>query len=260
MTFQNEVRSSVPGGRRAWWRGGLPVLAQRAPAPASVKLPPEVLSLACAPKLAFEAPPTPLRVTGSQESFVHRSLRPRRPDHDQRGHRQRHRGRPGVLHAPRRARSSGARSAATIRPRSGRRAGSASRRWTTRCRSPRSRTRATGIELNDYLEPFVLPDEPAISAIRPKAQRGNYGRVMTGNDSRTSFGRGDYFVVDRGSDHGVSRGAQLRRLPRQPAAGEFPVRAWRGGGGGSRCPSRRRCGSRCRATRSWRATTSRLRK
>jgi hypothetical protein len=45
--------------------------------------------------------------------------------------------------------------------------------------------------------------------LRPRAQRGNYGRLMTGNDNRTIFGRGDYFLVDRGSDHGVSKGAQF---------------------------------------------------
>jgi hypothetical protein len=41
------------------------------------------------------------------------------------------------------------------------------------------------------------------------AQRGNYGRVLAGNDNRTSFARGDYFVVDRGSDHGLTLGAQF---------------------------------------------------
>ncbi|MGH9255729.1 MAG: hypothetical protein ACRD3C_14305, partial [Vicinamibacterales bacterium] len=65
------------------------------------------------------------------------------------------------------------------------------------------------IALNDYLEPFVLPTVPDISPDRPVAQRGNYGRVMAGNDNRKSFGRGEYFVVDRGSDHGVTRGAQF---------------------------------------------------
>src|SRR5687767_15193664 len=54
----------------------LPVLAQKGPAPEPVRLPPEILSLACAPKLTFEAPPTPIRVTGSQESIVHRSFAP----------------------------------------------------------------------------------------------------------------------------------------------------------------------------------------
>ena len=63
--------------------------------------------------------------------------------------------------------------------------------------------------MNDYLEPFVLPDLPAISPDRPPAQRGNYGRVLAGNDNRTSVARNDYFLVDRGSDHGVTVGAQF---------------------------------------------------
>ena len=33
--------------------------------------------------------------------------------------------------------------------------------------------------------------------------------MITGNDNRASFGRGDYFIVDRGSDHGVTVGAQF---------------------------------------------------
>src|SRR5688572_10374028 len=54
----------------------LPVLAQRAPAPGPTNLPAEILSLACSPALAYAAPPRPLRITGSQESFVHRSFAP----------------------------------------------------------------------------------------------------------------------------------------------------------------------------------------
>lgn len=65
------------------------------------------------------------------------------------------------------------------------------------------------IEPNDYLEPFVLPNIPDTSILRPKAQRDNYGHVLTGNDNRTSFGRDDYFVIDRGSNHGIAAGAQF---------------------------------------------------
>src|SRR5687767_10685398 len=54
----------------------LPVLAQKAPAPEPVRLPPGILSLACAPKLTFETPPTPIRVTGGQEALVRRSFAP----------------------------------------------------------------------------------------------------------------------------------------------------------------------------------------
>jgi hypothetical protein len=65
------------------------------------------------------------------------------------------------------------------------------------------------IEIDDYLEPFVLPTVPTISKDRPKAQRDHYGRVLVGADRRASFGKGDYFVIDRGSDHGVEMGSQF---------------------------------------------------
>ncbi len=65
------------------------------------------------------------------------------------------------------------------------------------------------VEPNDYLEPFVLPDIPEVSINRQEAQRGNYGRILTGADNRTLFGSRDYFIVDRGSNHGVTVGAQF---------------------------------------------------
>jgi hypothetical protein len=74
------------------------------------------------------------------------------------------------------------------------------------------------VEQGDYLEPFLAPEPPAVSAERPPAQRGNYGRILLGADRRASFGKGDFMIVDRGSDHGVSRGAQfvVYRDRRQP--------------------------------------------
>lgn len=216
MTFQTKFAAASLVAA-AVVAGGLPVLAQRAPAPASVNLPPEVLSLACAPKLMFEPPPTPIRVTGSQESFVHRVFGP------------------GDLLTINAGTDNGievgqeyyTRRAVPVERRPIGRDNPATIRTTSWIRiwavddemSLATITHAcTGVELNDYLEPFSLPDEPAISVIRPKAQRGNYGRLMTGNDRRTLFGRGDYFLVDRGSDHGVSRGAQfvIYRDNRQP--------------------------------------------
>jgi hypothetical protein len=194
------------------------VSAQRAPAAVPTKLSPDILSLACAPGLAYEAPPTPLRVTGSQESLVRRTFAPgdlivvnggtdngidfgqeyftrcavpveRRPIS---------RDNPATIHTSGWIRIyavDSEMSLATI---------------TFGCDS---------VELNDYLEPFALPDIPAISADRPTAQRGNYGQVLTGHDNRTSFGRRDYFMVDRGSNHGVTAGAQfvIYRDGRQPA-------------------------------------------
>src|SRR5688500_5966481 len=55
----------------------LSVAAQKGPAPqASTNLPADVLSLACSPTLVYEAPPTPLRITGGQDSFARRTFQP----------------------------------------------------------------------------------------------------------------------------------------------------------------------------------------
>lgn len=191
--------------------------AQRAPAAAAAKLPAQVLDLACAPKLAFEPPPSPLRVTGGQDSFVRQ------------------------VHAP------GDLVTINAGSRNGIEAGQEyyTRRVLVSRREPITRETpgtivTTGwikvwavdddmslatithachtIEIDDYLEPFVLPTMPAVSADRPKPQRDNYGRVMTGSHGRRMFSQGDFFLVDRGSDHGVTPGSQfvLYRNKRQP--------------------------------------------
>jgi hypothetical protein len=205
MTVQTTTAASLAAAVLA---AALPVLAQRAPMPQPVNLPPEVLSLACAPKLTFEVPPTPLRVTGSQESNVHRMLGP------------------GDLITINAGTDNGVevgqeyyvRRAVPIERRPISRDNPATIRtsaWIRIWAVDREMSLATithacdSVQLEDFLEPFVLPEEPAVSVIRPRAPRGNYGRLMTGNDNRTIFGRGDYFLVDRGSDHGVSRGSQF---------------------------------------------------
>jgi len=187
---------------------GLPVLAQRAPAPRPANLPAEILSLACAPSLVYEAPPTPLRISGSQESFIRRSFAPgdlitinagteNGIDVGQEYYTRRA--------VPIERRPIGRDNPATIRTTGWIRIYAVDKRMslatiTSACDS---------VQLNDYLEPFVLPEIPAVSARRPAAQRDNYGRILAGNDNRTSFARGDYFVVDRGSDHGVTVAAQF---------------------------------------------------
>jgi hypothetical protein len=182
--------------------------AQRAPAPAPVNLPPEVVSLACAPSLTFEAPPTPIRVRGSQDSDIHRLFAPgdlitinagtdNGIDVGQEYYTRRA--------VPLEKRPIGRDNPATIRT-SG---------WIRIYAVDRRMSLATivhacdAVELDDYLEPFVLPEVPPASEALLMAQRGNYGRVITGNDNRTAFGRGDYFIVDRGSDHGVTVGARF---------------------------------------------------
>ena len=183
--------------------------AQRAPIGEPVRLPPDVVSLACAPTaLAYEAPPTPLRVTGSQHPTSHRTFAP------------------GDLVTGNAGSENGLdvgqeyytrRAVPLAKGRIGRDNPAAIRTtgWIRIYAIDRRMSLATiqhacdSVELNDYLEPFALPALPPVSAERLPAQRGNYGRVMTGPDNRTAVARGDYFLVDRGSDHGVSVGAQF---------------------------------------------------
>lgn len=191
--------------------------AQRGPAPQPTDLAPDVLALACSPTVAYTAPPTPLRVTGGQDDGVRRIFRPgdlitinagtvngmtvgtefyiRRLQ--VRGKDAVSRQAPAIIHTAGWLRIYAVddeMSLATI---------------THACDT---------VEIGDYLEPFVLPDVPAFARTRTKPERGNYGRVMLGSDRRTSFGRGDYFIVDRGSDHGVTPGAQfvIYRDKKQP--------------------------------------------
>jgi hypothetical protein len=73
------------------------------------------------------------------------------------------------------------------------------------------------IDVGDYLEPLSLPVMPTAEEIVP-AQKSNYGRVLYGADHRQSVGNGEFFVVDRGSNHGVTPGTRFvvyhdKRLP-----------------------------------------------
>jgi hypothetical protein len=209
--MKNRLRVSVsPWPVSAWLLSSVlavatPAAGQRAPTQDPVDIPPELLSLACAPTLTFEAPATPLRVTGSQNASIHVNLSPNDLitinagtdngiDVGQTYYTRRA--------VPREKRAIGRDNPAVIQT-SG---------WIRIYAVDKKMSLATiaypcdAVHLDDYLEPFVLPDVPAVSQTHSTPQRGNYGRVMVGNDNRMSFGKGDYFVVDRGSDHGVMRG------------------------------------------------------
>ena len=74
------------------------------------------------------------------------------------------------------------------------------------------------VDIGDHLEPFKLPTMPTIVANKTKPQRDNYAHVMLGHSRRSNFGKGDFFLMDRGSDHGVEPGTQfvLYRNKEQP--------------------------------------------
>jgi len=183
--------------------------AQRGPAPASTRLAPEILALACAPTLVAADPAMPLRVTGGQDSFTRRIFMPGdlitinagrengievgqefyvRRTQTQTGASRISGETPGVIHT-----------AGWIR------IYAVDDRMSLATISHACDT----IETNDYLEPFALPTVPTLATERATPQRGNYGKVLPGGDRRTSFGRGDFIIVDRGSNHGVTPGAQF---------------------------------------------------
>jgi hypothetical protein len=187
---------------------GSPLAGQRAPVPEPVNLPPEVLSLACAPTVAYERPAPMYHVTGGQDSFVRR------------------------IHAPgdlvtinagsatgvgigqefyvRRVLAPAQRTISPDRPATIQTAG-----WIKVYAVDPTMSLATvtyacdTIEINDYLEPFVVPQVPRPSTTQAKPEKDNYGRVMTGADRRRSFGLGDHFVLDRGSNQGVRPGSRF---------------------------------------------------
>jgi hypothetical protein len=59
---------------------------------------------------------------------------------------------------------------------------------------------------------------PVVASTKLKPERDNYGHVMTGNSRRRVFAKGDFFTLDRGSNHGITPGAQfvLYRNKQQP--------------------------------------------
>src|SRR5688572_14637411 len=56
--------------------GVAPAAAQQGPAMAATHLPAEVITLACAPRVVYEAPMTPLRVTGGQDAVLRLGFAP----------------------------------------------------------------------------------------------------------------------------------------------------------------------------------------
>lgn len=186
-----------------------PLGAQRGPAPGMNHMAADVVALACSPSMAFEQPPTPLRITGGQDSFVRRTFAP------------------GDLitinagsdngidvgqeYYVRRVQAAERRPVTRANPATIRTAG-----WIRIYAIDKEMSLATivhacdTIDVDDYLEPFVLPQVPAAAdTLGIKAQRGNYGKIVLGTDRRRSFGKGDFFIADRGSDHGVTIGARF---------------------------------------------------
>jgi hypothetical protein len=185
-----------------------PIAAQRGPAPAGLQMDPRVIALACAPSVVYEAPLASLQVTGGQDSFVRRvfvegDLVTINAGTDNGIE-------VGQEFYTRRVLLESRRSASRANPGVLRTTG-----WIRIYAVDKTMSLATitqsceTIDVGDYLEPFALPAVPATDAERHPAQRDNYGRILIGADRRESFGKDDFIVVDRGSEHGVTPGARF---------------------------------------------------
>ena len=188
--------------------GALAEAEQRAPARVSTGLPADVMALACAPGVAYEAPTVTLRVTGGQDSSFRRIYMPGDLVTISAG--TRNGLEVGQEFFVRRVQSAIRDSINRKTPATIRTAG-----WVRVYAVDETLSLATithacdTIQVGDYLEPFVLPQVTPPSADRPKPQRDNYGRVLSGQDRRRSFGKDDFLAVDRGSDHGIERGTMF---------------------------------------------------
>jgi hypothetical protein len=194
--------------------------AQRGPAPSMTGLSEEVLALACAPRPAFDIPDQSLRVTGGQDAVRRRSYAPGDLVTINAG--TANGIEPGQEYYVRRLEVKENRRPSRATPGAIRTAG-----WIKVYAVDDNLSLATvvhacdAIDANDYLEPFTLPVVPNVSTEKIKPQRDNYGVILFGNDFRRSFGKGDFFVIDRGSDHGVAPGDRFVVYRDQKVAENF---------------------------------------
>src|SRR5947209_6466133 len=68
------------------------------------------------------------------------------------------------------------------------------------------------INSGDYLEPFAMPAAPSDAGPAGSPADldfGATGRVMFGDDERSVAGPGEFLVIDRGTDRGLSAGARF---------------------------------------------------
>jgi hypothetical protein len=197
-----------------------PLSAQRAPVSPPTGLSPDVLKMGCAPALAYEEPPTPLRITGGQDSFVRRAHSTSDLVTINAG--SKNGIEVGQEYFVRRVLIARKAPITRATPATIQTAG-----WIKVYAVDDEMSLATvsyacdTIEVNDYLEPLVHRPMPAPSTDRGKPERGNYGRVMTGNDIRHSFGYNDFFLLNRGEDFGITPGANFVIYRDKKEAGNF---------------------------------------
>jgi hypothetical protein len=182
--------------------------AQTGPAWSATHLPSDVLQQACAPSLAYEVPAVPLRVTGGQAMGKKVVWAPGDLITINAG---RNNGmQVGQEFFVRRLQKERDRSVTRETPGTIRTAG-----WIRVYAVDDEMSLATiqyacdNVETGDYLEPFALPTAAPRGPKVGKPEKGNYARVIAGNDKKMVFGAGEYVVIDRGKDHGIVPGSQF---------------------------------------------------
>jgi len=185
-----------------------PAVAQKGPAPAMSHLSADVLTLACAPTIAYGPPDTPLRVTGGQESVTRRNYSPGDLITINAG--TQNGIEVGQEYFVRRLQTEGNQTASAKTPGTLRTAG-----WLRVYAVDDQMSLATiehacdSIEVGDVLQPFMLPQVPTPATDKLKPERDHYARVLNGVDRKQTFGKGDFFLIDRGSSDGVTPGSQF---------------------------------------------------
>jgi hypothetical protein len=185
-----------------------PLVAQKGPAATSTHLSPEILSLACAPRATLEEPSTAMHVTGGQDSsvrYIHApgdlvTINVGKKNGIEVG--QEFFVRRVQVHEQARITKD---TPATVRTTGWIKVWAVDDEWSLTTVTHACDT----IDIGDFLEPFALPTLPTVSKDRLKPERNNYAKVLVGDDRRTSFGAGDYLVIDHGSDQGIQNGSQF---------------------------------------------------
>ena len=67
----------------------------------------------------------------------------------------------------------------------------------------------TSIEPGDFVEAYSELPLPAVASGQGAPDFSDRGTVLFGTDHRESFGDGDIFSIDRGTAHGLSKGARM---------------------------------------------------
>ncbi len=197
------------------------VTAQRGPAPVPTGLSPDVLALACAPMPTVAMPEAALHVAGTQESVPRGTFAPGDLIVIDAGESQ------GIAvgqqffarRIVRSMRQAPSREYPGVVQTAG---------WIKIYSVDRTLSLATityacdTVNKGDYLEPFAPPVVPA-AAPRDAGElhHHDYGHVTVGLEQKTTFGKGDFFILDRGSAQGVTPGMRFTVYRNKKEAGVF---------------------------------------